>query len=239
MMNQPGDSIDEFVEFVEQLFLGHPKAREREGASEEEIAELVRIARFPLPELYLGYLRVFGRNDGPVQLFNGECGCSAPALLRVHHRRAHDEDPYFPENCVLIGTQGLPLARSLHYAGGKEPELVVSDFEHVAYPIASTFKIYLYQHTWARRWLHGTLMPRRKAPKEELAQAVSVADRLGFSGLWFSDQFCYSAEKPSAKLAAYAQDGWLEVAVVADDPNESRRLREEFKADLGLEGRIE
>ena len=168
-----------------------------------EIDRLLSYASGPVPPLYRQYLEVFGAGDGIIRLCD-DAQCDVPTLLRWHEKRSADERPYKPENATLLSIQSLSLGRCLIHDGGAEPRVAINDFDEVVRVLASSFKIYLYQHTWLLRWFAGVSTARSSvATRDELLQAALT---LNVDKLWFSDEYAFCAENNDIRIRIYTSD---------------------------------
>ncbi|MFZ5891775.1 MAG: hypothetical protein ACOY0T_12030 [Myxococcota bacterium] len=71
MNNEPDDSVDRFLAFLEELYPGATSVPTYVGASTSDIASLLHFASGPIPPLYRQYVEVFGGGDGLVRLCDG------------------------------------------------------------------------------------------------------------------------------------------------------------------------
>ena len=105
----PSDELDDFLRFF-SLCVGDATVRSARGAPAQEISRFQALARFPLPALYLGYLRTFGR-DGPVLRMADDASSAIDALIEVYDLPPGPTRRAIPPNGVLIADEGISGAR--------------------------------------------------------------------------------------------------------------------------------
>lgn len=108
----PSECFDDFLDFCRKAF-GAKFPGPHLGASQETITLFARICGFPLPQLYVDYLRVFGRNDGILRL-HGDAATDLETLVRVYQAKSQ----YIPPGTVVIGLEALTGGRALYYTEG-------------------------------------------------------------------------------------------------------------------------
>jgi hypothetical protein len=182
--------IDDFINYYTSLG-GKRVLRDCQGETAESIALFVSLVPFPLPELYLGYLRHFGTNDGLLRL----AGDGATKLDRlIEFWRLHlGGYSSIPPHCATIALSGLTGHLALCYANAPidKPSVVVHWDDGIDLTKSSSFTNYLYSRAFCAaaddpRVHDVTLYSDDPRSRPQLVQVVLDA---GFVPLWFSDEF--------------------------------------------------
>jgi hypothetical protein len=199
------DEIGDFLAFMGQM-LGPDAVRDRAGASDEDIARFATVARFPLPRLYVGYLREFGQKDRVLQMA-GDCNSRVRSLLEFYEEQRTATPAEIPPNAVVIGTYGLSEDRILLYPPDArdnrvvEPAVALSTIAHVQYVCARNFRNHLYSQAVARGKIpDGFLLSVRREDEAFLTEATEACHSLGFMSYWFSDEYRSSLERDDGAI---------------------------------------
>jgi hypothetical protein len=197
------DEIRDFLEFMGRL-LGPDAVRDRSGSSAEDIAGFAAVARFPLPPLYVGYLREFGEKDRVLRMADDN-DSRVRALLQFYEEQQSATPSEIPPKAVVIGAYGLSGERVLLYpadAGDSdatvavEPVVAVSTIARVEYTCARNFRNHLYSQAVARgKILDGFVLSVRREDEAFLPEATEACRSLGFTSYWFSDEYVASLER--------------------------------------------
>ncbi|MFZ5891774.1 MAG: hypothetical protein ACOY0T_12025 [Myxococcota bacterium] len=201
MSDEPNDNIDSFLTFLEELYPGATSVPTYVGASAADIEALLRYAAGPIPPLYRQYLEVFGGGDGLVKLCD-DAACDVASILAHHASHAGDEDPYIPPNATLISIHALSFSRCLLHEG-TETRVAINEWDQVDTVLASSFKNFLYSHTWRLRWLTGASVAF--CPIDKLGALTEAMLGLDVEKLWFSDEYCTYAEGRAIWARVFAQ----------------------------------
>ena len=151
------DEITDFLAFMGRM-LGPDAVRDRAGSSAEDIARFAAVVRFPLPQLYVGYLGEFGGKDRVLRMAD-DSDSRVRSLLRFYEEQQSATPSEIPPKAVVIGAYGLSGERVLLYppdAGNSnarvaaEPVVAVSTIARVEYICARNFRNHLYSQAVAR-----------------------------------------------------------------------------------------
>ncbi len=220
-------TISDFLAFYKELF---PQDTSYRGASEEEIATLLPLTDRPLPELYIDYLKVFGKNDGLLKL-GDDCSCSVDAVLRHRKSYAGKSTKIQPPNAFRFSNEGVSLGRSFLFQEGiSEPCIVVNDLDEVGEVLAENFTIFLFRQAWLKAQVRkldqlAYVVLHRKG--SDLTEDVRrVALERDFEPLWFCDRWSFCAEKDQISLSTKLQKGSISVFFIG--PKE--RIEEESRS---------
>jgi hypothetical protein len=238
------DDIADFLRFYERL-VGPDAAARRAGASSSDIERFERVARLPLPALYVGYLREFGAED-PVLRMADDSTTRVPELIRFHAHQTPDE-PTLPPDSVAIGVRGLSGNRVLLYDesadrgapyAGEEPSVVVSWGASFGDTCATTFRNYLYRQAFARGRLRDDLpcaSMYRTDDDRLVDEAAAAAAELGFGAYWFSDDYQMCLERADgAALLVLRYGDRTSLYLCAPDRRSRDDLKQRLVRDLGL-----
>jgi hypothetical protein len=184
------DDIQDFLAFFVQM-VGVEAATERAGAPLRDIERLARLARRPLPPLYLGYLTEYGRQDRVLGMADdGDARVAARGEFYAEQLDADDSE--IPPNGVVISTPGLSGGRALLYQDGdaSEPVVVENWWGEVGNTLASSFRNLLYSRAFLRGRFPLTVAHTvlERIAVHDLSPARNVATSLGFEPYWFADE---------------------------------------------------
>ncbi len=202
----PSDRFEDFLAFLAaasgeefEEVLAHSR-----GASGRELVPLMTLCRFPLPRLYVDYLKRFGHGDGGLDLFGEDAYADLDEL--VSRYRAFERVDYrpLPDDAVLFATGTLTGDLLLLYPDGDppgEPLVALADFEDkgvVRATLAESFTHYAYARAFCRFHLpykdntYVNLLGRER----NLTRAVTAAaERRGLAAYWFSDVYTSCLER--------------------------------------------
>jgi hypothetical protein len=202
------DEIGDFLAFMGQM-LGSNALGNRGGASAEDIARFAAVVRFPLPHLYVGYLREFGEKD-PVLRMADDNNTRVRSLLQFYEEQQSAEPSEIPPNAVVIGAYGLSGERALLYPADAsnyhtgvavEPAVAISTIAHVEYICARSFRNHLYSQVVERgNTPDGFLLSVRREDEAFLPEATEACRSLGFMSYWFSDEYVASLERDDGAI---------------------------------------
>lgn len=240
----PSQDIGDFLAFLGQV-MGRAAVEQRVGASASDIERFAELAGLPLPPLYVGYLREFGRSDGELQMAD-DAFASVDQLIAYYEEEANDPTPAIPPGGVLIGVRGVSGDRALLYpapapagtapVGPGEPRVVVSWWGDVGDSCARDFADYLYRQAFVRGAFRDGLRLSMNRLDTTLVPAVrDVAETLGFEAYWFSDEYQACLERDDG-TALYAQRGHdrTTLFIRAESPAARDFLVDAFARRLGL-----
>ncbi|MDY7232216.1 hypothetical protein [Hyalangium rubrum] len=192
------DDIRAFIDFVERLSGG--ASLSREGATEEQIQRFLELVQRPLPPLYLGYLREFGRQERVIR-FADDARPDIDSLLRLYEDQVKRGKPSIPRKGVTIAAQSVSGARTLIYGRANWEPIVVENWEKgVGETIARSFRNLLYRKGFSAFRLpdpprYAILANNRQ---DTLREALSFGASLGFEPYWFNDAYGACAESEDA-----------------------------------------
>ena len=202
------DEISDFIAFMSRI-LGPHTVQDRAGSSADDIARFTAVVRFPLPQLYIGYLREFGGKDRVLRMAD-DSDSRLPSLLRFYEEQQSATPSEIPPQTVVIGAHGLSGERVLLYpadAGDSktsaaiEPAVAVSTIARVEYVCARNFRNHLYSQAVARgKITEGFLLSVRREDEAFLPEATEASRSLGFTSYWFSDEYVASLERDDGTI---------------------------------------
>ena len=192
----PSNEIEDAIDFMHQVAATPDAVRERQGASDDDIQRFIELAQHPLPYLYIGYLRQFGTNAGPLSLAPDT---NLKRLINHYIDRSIHARPV-RDGVLLSAVSAVEGPYMLRYSeaakrGTEEPTVVISgDVDRM---LATNFRCALYQNIIYSRPLDLPLLMRlERFPKEDtfdrereanMAEVARAAQDLGFQGYWFND----------------------------------------------------
>ncbi|NJK31666.1 MAG: hypothetical protein HC927_04195 [Deltaproteobacteria bacterium] len=246
MLPESYNSIDSFRHYLLDLFSGDARLADCAGASEADIATIQEVARqtlaersmgwsSSLPPLYIGYLKYFGSNDGPIDLCE-DSDSSAARVLAYLERSKKKDWAVLPENCVLIGIRALGFARCLWYDKvGSEPKVAINDGDDITEIIADSFGTFLYRETWKHRFYGKGTIYLHRSKDETLDGIATVVEGMGFERTFFSDEFFYTAEHGGVKLLSRIESDRSRVSLAGDDEWQLAKTAEKLRKALGMQ----
>lgn len=205
------------------------------GASDDEISLFASLCRFPLPTLYVEYLRAFGRND-PLKLTD-DADSRIGELIDFYRMQAQENYAQVPPKTVIIGLEVLSGGRGLCYAQVSEP-IVVATWDGQAGAIqAKSFRNYLYSQTF-----QGSRFPVGKDfgslhgnDKCATASLTAFAVTKAFEAYWFCDAYQACLERGDDFLfISQVEDGTSVFLNCASTP-ENDNLVKEFTRSFQLQ----
>lgn len=177
-MSPARPSIDEFIAFMAAEGAANLVAGRR-GAEAAAIARYVERVSFPLPPLYVEYLREFGDHADGVVL-GGDGSAQLEDLLSYYDSSADE----VPAGCAVICTPAIDAAVVLHREGAGAEPTIRRAWSGAPGPVqAPSFAHHLHRSGW--RCAHG---PNR----DELTTRLGLAElaryllAIGCERLWFS-----------------------------------------------------
>lgn len=208
----PSDRIKDFLDFFARAF-GKDARQCAAGASDEEVARFAGLCRFPLPTLYVDYLRFFGRNDGGLRL-TGDADSRIGELIDFYACQAQRNYALIPPRTVIFGLETLSGGRALYYPERpqqSEPLVVRTWDETIGVIWAKCFRNYLYSRAYgASLFPHGTFCDASlHAVDKGLTESLrAFAEANGFTSYWFSDEYHACLERQGISLSiGQAEDG--------------------------------
>jgi hypothetical protein len=229
----PSDDIVDFRAFLEKS-IGAAALRDCAGAEPTEIESLKALVGMPLPDLYLGYLREFGKKDGPLKMAE-DSDPTVKTLIEFYQERARNPGPDtdVPPRGVAIGVYGLSGNFNLIYpeAPEREPTVAVCWGSEISYICAQTFRNHLYRQAFIRGWPSDSQssFSLRRHDQTLLQEAKQWATSAGFQAHGFSDdyQVCLVRSDGATLYIKRIPDRTSLYGYVADE-----RERNDLKASL-------
>jgi hypothetical protein len=234
LVTRPGGTLQDFLAFLAACYPGDPNALERAGASDEDIAELSRLAGFPLPPMYDAFLREFGANTGRTYV-GGDGGATVSELLDNYRDPLAMADA--PKGGIIISTGGLMHERFLICTGVGEPEVGCFVYDEVEYVMARSFEHLLYQETWTYARIVKSERPSLTATRLDtklVSELPAVLARLGLESYWFSDAYGHFAESDDLWVASRADASRTTVWIGGLTEQGRHGLRDELRRALSL-----
>jgi hypothetical protein len=209
-----------------------------QGASGRELVPLMSLCRFPLPQLYIDYLKRFGHGDGGLYLF-GDPNADVNELVRQYRLYERDGYAQLLDNAVVFASGSLSGDLLFLYPDDDspgEPLVACAEYDEVGVVgemLAESFTHYVYTCAYCRFRL-----PRVKGEyigllglDRVLTQAVTAtAERQGFASYWFSDVYSSCLERDGLILHSSQASRGTEVYLAGPIGP-----REEFAAALVAE----
>jgi hypothetical protein len=236
MATSASDDVQDFLRFWSALG-GEDLVAAGEGATSVEIDRFQALVGFPLPPLYVDYLRLAGRRDDGLDLTN-DAFSDIRHLIKLYERRAVRAVNSIPKNGVLIGSEGLSGGRSLIYpeTDPLEPQVAVTWSGDVEYVQSATFRNYLYSTAFFRCRVARSVPSSCTSLRDRRAldETVRFALQLGFEPYWFNDTYRACFERPDgAAVQIECRNGTL-VYSVARDAGSRDQLRDQFVRQFGM-----
>lgn len=224
------EEIGDFLEFVQRE--GAVRCIDfRRGASQDKISRFAEVAGWPLPHLYLGFLREFGADCA--RLFLGRDGSSAVDRLLVLYASPTRE---LPQSGVVICTPAIDAAVILHYADPQSPPAVAPWWEGEPEPepmVAPSFTHHLYRCGWLMaHWADGTQLTVRR---EGCGSAATLLQEQGFERLWFSGDGTVCLTRGRATRVYLEQQADIVRAFIwSREPSRGMPIVESLERELGM-----
>jgi hypothetical protein len=241
LIPKPSERIEDFLEFLAKLF-GQQFEKilsQSRGASDEEIASLARLCHFSLPRMYIDYLKVFGNNDGGLQLFSdGDTSVSASVAVLTEAYQSVARRGYHlaPDKMVVFVLSGLSGARVFYYPNSSQddqPLIAITDVEEedeIASIVAKSFTNYIYcRAICTLKFPRGVSYLNLLNQDKNLTQSVAdLAKQHGFVSYWFSDSYTACLEQDDLFFVSEQTERGTEVFFRVPDG----RKRDEFATIL-------
>ena len=213
------DRIDDFIDFSRNAF-GCDRYDGRQGATAEEVAAVVNSCRYRLPELYVDYLRAFGRDSGGLELAPGSGG-SVDDI--VWYLESPGETLERAGHYFVIALENVYWGTAFdfsHFPGVDQPRIVAFYDFRVHCLLSTSIHNYLYANCYIGAMLSAgrnsvcnfELMDDRAAN-----ETIGVVTELGFSGYWFNDSCLSCFDGEGVLLAAINQDGRTALLLSGND----------------------
>jgi hypothetical protein len=234
LVTRPGGSIQDFLVFLAACYPGDPKALDRAGASDEDIAELSRVAGYPLPPMYEAFLREFGANTGRTYV-GGDGRATVVDLLDDY--RDPIELALMPKGGIVISTNGLMHQRFLICTGAGEPTVGCFVDDEVEYVMATSFEHLLYQEAWLRSRFSKSgraCLSAKRLDTKLVGELPGVLSGLGLEPYWFSDRYGHFAESDDLWVGARANAEYTAVWIGGLTEGGRNGLRDELRRALSL-----
>jgi hypothetical protein len=233
----PSSRLADFIDFYRRI--AGPAVDARVGASEEAIARFAALAGYPLPPLFVDYLREFGRHDGGLGL-SLISDCSIEALIESCEDALRDPSARNPPRCVPITGEGLRGSWMLYYPSDAPPSvepLVVNTYEdQIEAMAAESFLHYLYNCAFSRT--HGIFTSADQGLMERI---VACLASVGFASYWFSDAYQACLERPGQAVVVRQKTQeivvYLHCASTASIDQARRELAELLGKQLNFQDR--
>lgn len=192
------------------------------GSKEEEIQEFEALTAHTLPPFYKEYLRVFGEDDGGLDILPRRTNLQS--LIRRYRRWADDEITHakVPRGCVLIGGDGIEDNVVLVLSNGQDArsaQVAASWDDEILSPLSRSLD------TWMFAWMDMTQRPHysqrhlvRHTPAGA-SQIVTAVAAHGMSPLWFTDDRIGVLEGEAAWVQYHYHGDLLDVMFDIADPS--------------------
>jgi hypothetical protein len=234
LVTRPCGALQDFLVFLAACYPGDPNVLGRAGASDEDIAELARLAGYSLPRMYRAFLREFGENTGRTYV-GGDANATVSKLLETYADPR--EIAHTPKGGILISTGGLMEDRFLICAGAGEPEVGCIANAKVAYVMARSFEHLLYQETWTYARFSRSGRPFFTSSRRDTKLLGELPAALAVYGLepyWFSDAYGYFAESDDLWVGARADASTTTVWIGGLTERSRSGLRDELRRSLSV-----
>lgn len=209
----------------------------KQGAIQEEVDELERYIKYPLPMLYKEFLYHMGKETGDFRISEGTSDIRT--ILAYYRECLESGDWDIPPNCILIAAGYSNTC--LEYIGNAEPRVVFADDEVIGL-YAETFEKLLYKQAFLmyrlRAYAHEAFYTSSYATigrKHRVAEARNLALKLGFEEQWFSDAITFCGEQDSIAIAVnqYEEQG-LAIIIRAKDIKIAAETGRHFEGEFGV-----
>ena len=229
----PSDRIDDYLRYVE-LVRGPDVLAKAEGASEEQIAKLRSVCPYPLPNLYIEWLRVFGRNEYGSGL-DGDASYQIDSLTSAYETYGAD-DSMFPLNEELFSTG---VAFYYQSPGSWDHPVVVQTCEGMFDGVlAQSYQNFLYYNATLVVGRPKNVPMNRvslRSPDSRLTPQVSeILHELGYSGYWFNDSYRVIFDCDGVNLITLPSTTSTQVTMISHDGQKLAELSRTLTARLQL-----
>ncbi|XXT25189.1 SMI1/KNR4 family protein [Sorangium sp. So ce429] len=216
-----------------------------EGAEDDEIDALERLAGRPLPASYRDFLRTFGCDLDWIELGGPTFSISAVARAYQHERWSLPADLIGigvarrePRTDVFLQStgDGEPRVVSIPLTEPEEAEEVRAHAEReLAGSIEELIGTEAFRVLRVGAMRFRATLAQRRLRGGELPRATTLAESLDFERLWFSTSSGCSFDRGDAALIATQRArSMLIVELAAETEAELERLRARFAAELDL-----
>jgi hypothetical protein len=218
----PSDEILDFIEYVRHFPEGRAFVEASAGASPEDVARFVQLARYPLPRIYQGFLLRFGRSDGGLCLA-ADGSTSLEEVIKFYEDQIPVAYWDVPVLGIVVSTPGLTGSRSFVYDDDMTatPRVTVNWGENVYRVISDSARNWLYQTAYSRfRVRRSSTCPDyvsfniARDGGEVFSTLSETAAALGLAPMWFSDSCVYCGESDNLRVCLFAEPSHVAVTMV-------------------------
>jgi hypothetical protein len=218
---QSSDDIQDYLAFLNQCPDARATLENARGATSEDIERFSSLVRYPLPEIYKGYLMHFGVSDRGLDL--ADDGFSKIGELIEFYE---DQIPVGYWDVPILGTvvalQALTGGRALLYDDEltEEPQVAVNWGDTVSHVIAESARNWLYQTAYSRfRVRTSDIVPEFLSfnipgdGRPILAKLGKMCDASDLARLWFADSYVHCAERSDLRVCIFADPSHVAVTM--------------------------